>query len=175
MKGEAMQYKIAMTRLLVALFLVLSSPAMAQTIEGRASVIDGDTIEIRSERIRLNGIDAPESWQRCQDGAGKDYRCGKKAAFALDEWLAAARPTRCDFVDHDRYGRLVANCFRADGQSVAEWLVLRGWALDWPRYSEGAFAGAQEDARRNGRGIWRGAFERPCEARARRAKRKAGC
>lgn len=168
-----MQYKIAMTRLLAAL-LFFASPAMAQTVEGRASVVDGDTIEIAGERIRLNGIDAPESWQRCTTN-GKEYRCGKEAAFALDAWLTASRPTRCEFVDRDRNGRMVANCFRADGLSVAEWLVQNGWALDWPRYSDGAFGGAQDDARRNSRGIWRGTFEQPCEARARRAKRKASC
>lgn len=170
-----MQYKIAMSRLLAALLLILASPAMAQTVEGRASVIDGDTIEISGERIRFNGVDAPESWQRCKDAAGKEYHCGKEAAFALDEWLAASRPTRCEFVERDRYGRMVGNCFRADGASVAHWLVRNGWALDWPRYSDGEFADAQEEARGEGRGIWRGAFEQPCEARARRAKRKASC
>lgn len=44
---------------------------------GRASVIDGDTIEIAGEKIRFNGIDAPESWQTCVDRAGAEYRCGK--------------------------------------------------------------------------------------------------
>ena len=170
-----MQYKIAMTRLLAALIIIFATPAIAQTMEGRASVIDGDTIEISGERIRLNGVDAPESWQRCSDEGGKEYRCGKDAAFALDDWLAASRPTRCEFVERDRYGRMVGNCFRADGASVGEWLVRSGWAVDWVRYSGGEFADAQDDARRNGRGIWRGAFEQPCEARAKRAKRKASC
>lgn len=169
-----MQYKIAMSRLLAALLLILASPAMAQTVEGRASVIDGDTIDISGERIRLNGVDAPESWQRCTKD-GKEYRCGKEAAFALDEWLAASRPTRCEFVERDRYGRMVANCFRADGAPVADWLVRNGWALDWARYSDGEFAEAQEEARGAKRGVWRGTFEQPCEARARRAKRKASC
>ena len=39
-----MQYKIAMSRLLAALLLILASPAMAQTVEGRASVIDGEHV-----------------------------------------------------------------------------------------------------------------------------------
>ena len=170
-----MQYKIAMSRLLAALFLILASPAMAQTVEGRASVIDGDTIDISGERIRFNGIDAPESWQRCKDMAGDEYRCGKSAAFALDEWLAASRPTRCEFVKRDRYGRMVGNCFRADGRSVADWLVRNGWALDWPRYSDGEFAEAQAEAEAGTVGIWRGTFDKPCEVRAKRAKRKASC
>lgn len=170
-----MQYKIVMTRLLAALIIIFATPALAQTMEGRASVVDGDTIEISGERIRLNGVDAPESWQRCADEVGTEYRCGKDAAFALDDWLAASRPTRCEFVERDRYGRMVANCFRADDASVADWLVRNGWAVDWVRYSDGEFADAQDEARRNGRGVWRGTFEQPCEARAMRAKRKASC
>jgi len=159
----------------LAVLLLLATPSLAQTIEGRASVIDGDTIEINGERIRFNGIDAPESWQRCKDGNDKEYRCGKEAAFALDDWLAVSRPTRCEFVERDRYKRFVGICFRADGREVNRWLVESGNAVDWPRYSGGLYADAQEEARREGRGIWRGTFEQPCAARAKRAKRKASC
>lgn len=119
---------------------LLSLPAFANDLTGRASVIDGDTIEISGQRIRLNGIDAPESWQICRDAAGKEYRCGKEAAFALDKFLAASRPTTCLEVDQDRYGRMVVDCFRADGENVNVWLVRQGHAVDWVRYSKGRYA-----------------------------------
>ena len=52
--------------LAVALFLlVVSSAAQAETIAGRATVIDGDTLEIEGELIRLLDIDAPERGQFC--------------------------------------------------------------------------------------------------------------
>nr|WP_245487020.1 thermonuclease family protein [Rhizobium leguminosarum] len=156
--------------------LVLSSvSAGAEQFIGRASVIDGDTIEIAGQRIRLNGIDVPESWQECRDAAGKPYRCGKEAAFALDEFLSKSRPTRCIRRGADRYRRVVADCFREDGRSVNSWLVRQGWALDWRRYSKGAFQHDQAAAKTARLGVWRGAFEVPCEARAARWKRRSAC
>ncbi len=107
--------------------------------------MDGDTVEIAGERIRFNGVDAPESWQVCHDGNGRAYRCGQAAANALDEFLAASRPTRCEYHSRDRYKRFVGDCYRADGESVARWLVRNGYALDWPRYSRGAYAGEQAE------------------------------
>lgn len=134
-------------------------------VVGRASVVDGDTIEIHDERIRFNGIDAPESRQLCKDAAGKPYRCGKVAAEALDGFLAGSRPTNCRPVDRDRYGRTVADCFRADGQDVAAWLVRNGHALDWPKYSKGKFAGDQAVAMQARAGMWQGEFLEPWEHR----------
>ncbi|WP_246804836.1 thermonuclease family protein [Mesorhizobium mediterraneum] len=135
-------------------------------MEGRASVIDGDTVEIKGKRIRFNGIDAPESRQYCSDAKGFEYPCGRRAAQALDKFLAASRPLRCSFVDRDRYGRLVGNCDRADGRSVQRWLVEQGLALDWPRYSNGAFAAEQVSAKAARRGVWQGRFDQPWDWRA---------
>ncbi|MBP0438395.1 thermonuclease family protein [Tianweitania sediminis] len=159
-----------MLRFAVAAFvLLLAMPAQAQgPFTGRASVVDGDTIEITGQRIRFQGVDAPESWQRCQDSAGKPYRCGKVAADALDTFLAKSRPTRCEFIEYDRYKRVVADCFRADGKSVAEWLVLNGHALDFKRYSKGAYAAAERRASAAKVGMWQGEFDAPWDARKRR-------
>ncbi|MFK0278599.1 thermonuclease family protein [Ensifer sp. NPDC090286] len=160
----------------LAAVLFCCDAAIAQEpVIGRASVIDGDTIEISGARIRLNGIDSPESWQICQDGVGGDYRCGRVAALALDRFLAASRPARCEIVDRDRYQRLVGVCFRADGLKVNEWLVANGFAVDWTRYSAGAYASVQERARKRKLGIWQGEFQQPCEARGQRTKQTSAC
>ncbi|MCY1325916.1 Staphylococcal nuclease-like [compost metagenome] len=156
--------------------LTFVCPAIAEeAIVGRASVIDGDTIEIAGERIRLHGIDAPESWQACEDGDGLRYRCGREAAMMLDRFLETSRPTRCKIVERDRHQRFVGVCFRADGAEVNRWLVESGLAVDWERYSEGAYAGSQAQARTQALGIWRGAFQLPCEARAQRSKQAPTC
>lgn len=151
---------------------LLSSPAGAGEdkleIVGRASVVDGDTVELQGERVRLNGIDAPESAQLCRDAHRKIYRCGAAAAQVLEEFLAASRPTRCSFVDRDRFGRFVGDCYRADGASIAELLVLSGWAFDWPRYSNGEYADEQAHARSMRLGLWAGSFTYPWEWRAAR-------
>ncbi|NOV19672.1 thermonuclease family protein [Ensifer adhaerens] len=160
---------------LAALLLSPSSAFSSDTISGRASVIDGDTIEIAGKRLRLHGVDAPESWQKCSDGDGGTYRCGKMAANELDRFLAVSRPIHCDVIDRDRYQRLVGICFRADGREVNRWLVESGNALDWERYSRGNYAGAELTARSSSIGIWRGAFQLPCEARAERFGHKPAC
>lgn len=154
---------ISLCALLAAFSVLPLSTGLAADPSGRASVIDADTIEIRGQRIRLHGIDAPESDQTCERD-GKPWRCGQAAALALSDWLGAAIIT-CRQTDTDRYKRIVARCTN-NGQDVGQWLVAQGWALDWPRYSGGAYAVSQGDAHKNGRGIWSSTFLPPWEWRS---------
>lgn len=150
------------------LALLLAGATHAQSeapLIGRASVIDADTIEVQGERVRLNGIDAPEGRQHCSDADAREYRCGQVAAAALDDFLASARPVICDFVERDRYGRFVGVCRRSDGSDVQAWLVENGHALDWPRYSGGQYASHQLAAQQDGRGMWQGSFVAPWDWR----------
>ncbi len=42
----------------------------------------------------------------------------------------------CVEVDQDRYGRIVADCFRDNREPVDDWPVRRVHAVDWARYSK---------------------------------------
>lgn len=120
-----------MLRVLLVL-LCLASPAFAgEKIAGVASVIDGDTIEVHGRRIRLAGIDSPESGQTCKS-KGIEYRCGKAAAFALADKIGR-RPVTCEQRDTDRYGRVVAVC-TLDGVDLNRWLVQQGHAIAYRAY-----------------------------------------
>ena len=139
--------------------LALFGGAYAADQTGQASVIDGDTLEIHGIRIRLWGIDAPESSQLCRSADSLQYRCGAKAANELAEFIAG-RPVSCIPRTLDRYRRTVGSC-AVDGADLANWLVRQGLALDWPRYSNGRYAAAQEEARQGERGVWSGSFVEP--------------
>jgi len=167
--AAGMRAPVASTSGAAAAVGLLSATATAPArgsdpIEGQASVIDGDTIEIHGQRIRLAGIDAPESDQLCRDADSNHYRCGQKAANDLAAFIDH-RLVNCIEVDRDRYGRSVAVCTVA-GVDVADWLVRAGLALDWPRYSNGDYAAAQKEADNGGRGIWAGSYVVPWAYRA---------
>lgn len=64
----------------IFVLIFLTFPAIAD-ISGPARVIDGDTIVVAGERIRLHGIDAPESNKMCSNADGTDWRCGEEATL----------------------------------------------------------------------------------------------
>ena len=138
------------------------------THSGSARVIDGDTLEIRGTRIRLHGIDAPESAQRCR-AAGRAWPCGREATRALSGRIAG-RPVVCEERDRDRYGRSVAVC-RAGGEDVNAWMARAGWAFAYRKYSH-SYVAEERAAKAAGRGIWRGEVVAPWEWR--KGERLAG-
>jgi len=146
------------------------APAAApgEVVAGRASIIDGDTIDIHGTRIRLSGIDTPERGQSCER-AGAAYRCGTEASRVLDG-LVADQPVSCAVVAVDRYGRLVATCHKGALDLNGE-MVRLGWALAYRTYST-AYVGAEDEARAARRGLWAGTFEAPWDWR--RARRHQG-
>lgn len=148
--------------LLLAIALGAVPAAADQILQESARVVDGDTLELDGTRIRLWGIDAPERSQTCRLAA-QAWRCGEAAAEALSR-LLEGRAVRCEPRGRDRYSRMVAVCMVA-GRDIAAAMVRDGWALNYERYSDGAYRADQQAARAARNGLWRGQFVPPWQWR----------
>lgn len=145
-----------------SLFLVLAAPVFAD-VTGPVRVIDGDTIVVSGERIRLHGIDAPEGNQTCLDRAGRRWSCGE---FVTAEVRARyeGRIAACEQLDRDRYGRMVARCI-VDGRDMGEEIVADGLAEAYRRYSMD-YDLTEKGAQVREVGIWAGEMQSPAAFRA---------
>lgn len=110
----------------------------ARPLEGRAYIIDGDSLVIQRTQIRLFGVDAPEI----------NHPYGNTAKWALIG-LCRGHDVRAQ-VDHiDHYGRTVARCYLPDGRDLSAEMVKLGMAIDWPKFSGGRYrAFEQPDVRK---------------------------
>ena len=112
-------------------------------VKGKTRVIDGDTIEIKKEKIRFGGINSPE---RKEVG----YKLAKDK---LVEKIANNIVTCIREKNKDKYRRTVAECF-INGESLSSFMVKRGYACDYVFYSKGKYAKAQKYAKDNKLGVW---------------------
>lgn len=147
--------------IIVALLVLLSGAALAD-VTGKPRVIDGDTIEIGGERIRLYGIDAPEANQTCR-ADGKEWACGQEAIFALafemaEHWITCTGDAR------DAYGQLIAVCTVGPYDLNAR-IVRGGWALALRQHSMD-YVDEENEAKMARRGVWQGEFVPPWEWRS---------
>lgn len=124
-------------------------------------VVDGDTLVINGKRIRLHGIDAPETDQECRQD-GSFWLCGKEATSQLRKRIGT-QAVRCTQKDKDRYGRIVAVC-TLDGEDLNSWMVAQGWALAYRKYSED-YVDEEAKAKASELGIWGSEFVAPWDWR----------
>lgn len=131
---------------------------------------DAGTVEVLETRVRLYGIDAPELSQKCTIN-GLPYPCGLLASAHLNTLLIARRLI-CH-VDQLADGRYWGRCGDSDGtgraflpgtRTLNDQMVRAGWALA-NRDQTDDYVEAEEEARREGRGMWAGEFVRPAEWR----------
>jgi endonuclease YncB( thermonuclease family) len=125
---------------------------------GQTVVMDGDTRRLDGQRIRLHGIDAPESKQWCGD-----YPAGIMATGML-QMLIKGKTVVCEPKTTDRYGRTVALCL-ADGEDLSRAMVQLGMAWAFTRYSRD-YADAEARARAKHVGVHAQICEMPWEWRA---------
>jgi endonuclease YncB( thermonuclease family) len=133
-------------------------PAM----EGTATAIDGDTLLLTEADglqsvLRLVSVEAPELYQECRtDGAF--WPCGLVARDTL-ETLVAGAALSCLPCGPNRDGALLALCYDGDRNIGAE-LLREGMATSFAFFSNGMHA-AESQAKRAGRGLWRGDWVHP--------------
>jgi len=143
---------------------LVSVPEMsnAEDLKGKPRIVDGDTIWIGPTKIRLYGIDAPESNQTCKKADSREYRCGEMATFVLAEIIEKQWIT-CIGEKVDRYKRRISVCYAGPYDINAE-MVKRGWAVAYRRYSLD-YIDEEKSAREKNVGIWQGDFLKPWDWR----------
>ena len=135
-------------------------------VEIRGSVpriVDADTLEVAGQKVRLQGIDAPESAQSCRQAGGQRYQCGDHATQALRTRIGPDAVT-CTIEGRDRYMRALGICYAADGTDLNGWLVSQGHALAYRRYST-KYVPQEDQAKAAQAGVWAGAFVPPWDWR----------
>lgn len=143
--------KVMLIRIFIlSIFLCFGTQVLADTFTGRViKVSDGDTIQVMNnnmaEKVRLNGIDSPES--------GQAY--GRQAKEFTAE-MVAGQVVTVEVRDTDRYGRTVGEVILLDGQNLNREIVKAGYAWWYRKYSNDApLAQLEEEARSARKGLWR--------------------
>lgn len=152
-----------MGRIVFIVMLVFIGSVGVADVAGPVRIIDGDTLDVGDVRLRLYGIDAPEMGQPCADSFGDIRDCG---AWVRTQLIARyeGRQARCDQMDIDRYGRVVAIC-RVTGDDIGAALVSDGLALAFRKYST-SYDAHEQAAAAGGRGIWQFDMQDPAAFRA---------
>jgi endonuclease YncB( thermonuclease family) len=127
-------------------------------IKGSARAVDGDTLVVEGQTVRLQGVDAPEKKQACTDARGTQIPCGQEVWQRLAQKLDGKR-VACSVDERDRYGRAVGFC-SVDGRLINAWLVRKGWAMAYAEYDVRLMP-LEWLARLEQQGLWQGSFDAP--------------
>lgn len=110
-------------------------------------IIDGDTFDTPSGRVRLFGVDTPERGEACFEEATSRLR-----SLAGDRVRIEPGPRA-----QDRGGRLLLYVYTEAGNSIDETLIREGFAVAWTRDGQHRdfMAALEDEARTKGTGcIW---------------------
>ena len=159
---------LLLTAMLVAAYFYGVWTDQRQTIPvtgQKLYVVDGDSFVVGTRNLRLGGIDAPELKQTCKDSQNAEWPCGRMARASLEKLLLEPGLS-CLAEAQDRYTRSVATCNSTSIQDIAAAQVKLGMAVTHEFNGMRDYGREEDAARAEKRGIWRGAFDRPEEWRA---------
>ncbi len=140
-----------------------ASPSPPGREAALTGVVDGDTVKVRldgvTESVRIIGIDTPESRR-----PGTPVECFAREATQAAEGLLPEGSNVWLELDptqdtRDRYGRLLAHVWLADGRLFAETMIRDGYGIHYvydgiPSRHAARLAAAQADAERAEAGLW---------------------
>jgi len=128
--------------ILFAVAFLTAAPATAADLTGVPTVVDGGTLEINYQRVRLEGIQTPRDKDVCQLD-GKTWMCGWEATNAL-----------ANIVGRHWVSCKSGICKAGDVLDLNAQMVRRGWAWVTPTGRQ-AYGHLERLARREGRGLWK--------------------
>ena len=157
---------------LIAIAVALASPAGAQQtdkiLSGYGYAVDGNTLAIGADSVRIAGVMAPLLNQRGEDQIARSYPAGLYARDVLASFVAE-RPIACRVVpqrskEKDAQGRYFGICAAGKTQDIGASLIKRGWAMvdrsgDTVVY--GNYAELESLAKASRFGIWQGPIQLP--------------
>ena len=119
----------------------------------KVQVIDAGTIQSGGIVITLDGINARDAKATCKNAKGKSWGCGAAGRIALAR-LIRTRAVSCALPAGGEQKAFAARCSVA-GTDLSTWVVREGWAN--PKgTSEKALADAEDAAKKEKIGLWRG-------------------
>lgn len=176
-----------------ATFLVVAVYAISQNKESiveasrtrltspNPRIIDGDTVDFASGRVRIVGIDAPDddlpvlkrlSAEALRSLSARDG--GLDCSVSMFDY-AMRREQQCR-TNPKSYGRLNLACrFPANKASVGATMVAQGYAVDYRVYSGGAYVDLMRQAAARREGLWGIDYEGMRRLAVERARVPQGC
>ena len=144
--------------------IIINQEKPTKIIFGIATVVDGDTIIINKNRIRLVGIDAPETKQKCLDKNYYEYLCGELSTNFLTQ-LINNKEVQCQYSQKDIYQRYLGIC-TFQNININHEMIKNGMAVIYNlKDTSDELKNLESEAQNKKIGIWQGAFQEPKQYR----------
>ncbi len=137
----------------------VAKPQGPQPLTGPAQAIDGATLTVAGQTIRLQGVQAPPASLVCRTNV-MEYRCGDIARRVLDSFAAGAPVACLPASGAAQAAGTVAVCRNRRGWDLAAMQVEAGWAIIQGTFDSSPYRAEQARAQANGAGLWPG-FVKP--------------